>query len=264
MKHYLLKQTALLLLCGTLSCTTAWAQGKSDSAAEPLTNAAVTKLVKAGFKEKSVIAIIGARAPAFDLSTERMIELKKNSVSEKIILAMLARQQGMDLSDENWGDDSFFGDRTKSKPNDSGQSSNSRSGSSTDIFGSNGSSRAKSKTRDGGGSAAEGDTQTTGTATVRIIRPPAEASGGGLKLEKVPILKNESIIDLVEAGFSEGTIVRRIEQSPVEFDLSPAKVAELRRHRVTDRVLAAMKTAMGDNPKANGTATSPNGTPLQQ
>ena len=264
MKHYLSNHTALLLLCGVLSCATAWAQGKENSAGEPLTNAAVEKLVKSGFKERTVIAIISARAPRFDLSTERMIGLKKSGVSEKIILAMLARQQGMDISADNWGDDGFFGDRTTLKPNDSSQNSNSGSGSSTDIFGSSGSSQAQSKTRGGGGGAAEGDTQLTGTATVRIIRPPTEAGGSGLKLEKVTTLKNESIIDLVEAGFTEGTIVRRIEQSPVDFDLSPAKVAELRRHRVTDRILAAMKTAMGDNPRANGAASNPNATPRQQ
>ena len=264
MKHYLSNHTALLLLCGVLSCATAWAQGRENSAGEPLTNMAVERLVKAGFKERTVIAIISSRAPRFDLSTERMIELKKNGVTEKIILAMLARQQGMDVSDENWGDDTFFNDRTTSKPNDSSQNSNSGSGNSADIFGSSGSARAQSKTRGGGGVASEGDGELTGSATVRIVRPPAEAGGRGLKLEKVPTLKNESIIDLVEAGFSEGTIVRRIEQSPVDFDLSPAKVAELRRHRVTEKVLAAMKTAMGDNPKTNSAASNPNGTPRQQ
>ena len=260
MKHYLSNRAALLLLCGILSCATAWAQAKPNS--QPMTNAEVQRLVKAGFKEKSVIAIISVRPPRFDLSTERMIELKKNGVSEKIILAMLARQQGMDVSD--WGDDAFFNDRTTAKPNDSSQSSNSGNGSSTDIFGSSGSAQSKTKTRGGVDGSAEGDTQLTGSATVRIIRPPTEAGGNSLKLEKVPTLKNDSIIDLVEAGFSEGTIVRRIEQSPVDFDLSPEKVADLRRHRVTDRVLTAMKTAMGDNPKASGAASTPNGTPRRQ
>ena len=40
-------------------------------------------------------------------------------------------------------------------------------------------------------------------------------------------LTNEGVIRLVEAGFSEGTIIKRIEESPVEFDLSPAKLDEL-------------------------------------
>lgn len=259
MKVDLLRRTALLMLLGVLSCASAGAQEKKDTAGEPLTNASVVKLVRAGFKEKTVIAIIGARESRFDLSTERMIELKKSGVSEKIIIAMLAKQQGMSVSDENWSDDSFF-DRPTSKPNDSGQSSDSGSGSSADIFGSSGRSRSKNKSRGGGGAAVEGDTQTTGTATVRIIRPPTEAGGGDLKLEKVPSLNDESIIDLVEAGFSEGTIVRRIEQSPVDFDLSPAKIAELRRHRVTDKILAAMRAAMGDSPKVNSAAPGPNGT----
>ena len=55
-----------------------------------------------------------------------------------------------------------------------------------------------------------------------------------MKLEKVATLTNDSVVELIEAGFSEGTIVRRIEQSPVEFDLSPAKLcrtAKTPRHR---------------------------------
>jgi len=100
---------------------------------------------------------------------------------------------------------------------------------------------------------------TTGSATVRIIRPPSEA-GGMPKLEKTPSLTNDSIVELIEAGFSEGTVIRRIERSPVEFDLSPDKVAELRKHSVTPRILAAMKTAMGDDPKTGAVS---NGTPPQ-
>jgi len=51
---------------------------------------------------------------------------------------------------------------------------------------------------------------------------------------------------LVEAGFSEGTIIKRIEGSPVNFDLSPAKIEELHKKRVTDSIIAAMTAAMGD------------------
>jgi len=54
------------------------------------------------------------------------------------------------------------------------------------------------------------------------------------------------VVELVEAGFSEGTIIRRIEQSPVEFDLSSSKLDELRKRRVSDKILTAMRTAMGD------------------
>ncbi|HLM57672.1 MAG TPA: hypothetical protein VK422_16315, partial [Pyrinomonadaceae bacterium] len=89
------------------------------------------------------------------------------------------------------------------------------------------------------------DTLTTGSASVRIIRPPAEA-GGAAKLERTPTLTNDSVVGLIEAGFTEGTIVRRIEQSPVEFDLSPAKLEELRKRRVTEAVIAAMRAAMGE------------------
>jgi hypothetical protein len=117
-------------------------------------------------------------------------------------------------------------------------------GSSTEIFGSSGGSKGSTKTRDGGASSS-GDTITTGSATVRILRPPSEA-GAETKLEKTKSLTNDSVCQLVEAGFSEGTIIRRIEQSPVDFDLSAAKIEELRNRRVSEKILAAMKAAMGN------------------
>jgi hypothetical protein len=55
------------------------------------------------------------------------------------------------------------------------------------------------------------------------------------------------VIKLVEAGFSEGTIIKRIEDSPAEFDLSSAKIEELRRRRVTEAIIVAMSAAMGDD-----------------
>jgi hypothetical protein len=97
----------------------------------------------------------------------------------------------------------------------------------------------------GGGNS---DIVTTGSATVRLIKPPVEAGApGSAKLEKTKSLTNDSIVELVEAGFSEGTIIRRIEQSPVEFDLSAAKLDDMRKRRVSDKVIAAMKTAMGED-----------------
>jgi hypothetical protein len=93
----------------------------------------------------------------------------------------------------------------------------------------------------------EGEAITTGSATVRILRPPSEAGGGQLKLEKTPALNNDTIIKLVEAGFSEGTIVKRIEDSPADFDLSALKLEELRKHRITEAIIVAMTAAMDDS-----------------
>ena len=56
----------------------------------PLTNAEIVKLVKAGFKEKTIVLIIAARVPNFELSSDKMIQLKRSGVSEEIIVAMLA------------------------------------------------------------------------------------------------------------------------------------------------------------------------------
>jgi hypothetical protein len=62
-------------------------------------------------------------------------------------------------------------------------------------------------------------------------------------------LNNEGVVQLVEAGFSEGTIIKRIEESPVEFDLSPAKLKDLQKRRVTVAIINAMTSAMGVDPK---------------
>jgi hypothetical protein len=243
MRAFILSFT-IVVFCLGQNWAVAAQTGGNDT---PLTNAAVVKLVKANFKEKSIIAIIGSRASRFDLSTERMIELKRSGVSERVILAMLAHQQGMEF-DENWSDDTFFnqgvGAMDKSIEKQKDNSKSQPDPGSTDIFGSSGGSRGSTQSR-GGNSSAAGDTVTTGSATVRILRPPSEA-GAQPKLEKVATLTNDSIVELVEAGFSEGTIIRRIEQSPVEFDLSPAKLTDLRKHRVSEKILSAMKAATGD------------------
>jgi hypothetical protein len=250
MRGFITCWTLPLLLCFILMAGVVTAQVPAGDG--PLTNAAVVKLVRAKFKEKSIITIIESRNSNFDLSTERMIELKRAGVSERIILAMLAHQQGLDIA-SLWNDDTFFESDGDRKDTALGQPS-ANSGTSTDIFGSSGGSRGGTRSR-GGNSSASGDTITTGSATVRILRPPTEA-GAPVKMEKVTTLTNDSIAELVDAGFSEGTIIRRIEQSPVEFDLSPDKVAELRRRRITDKVLSAMKAAAGEDekklPRSNG------------
>ena len=88
-----------MLLCA--SCVNASAQAQ-QSADAPLTNSSIVKLVRAGFKEKTVIAIIRTRQTNFDLAPDRLIELKRGGVSENVILAMLARNEGVvvDNSDD--------------------------------------------------------------------------------------------------------------------------------------------------------------------
>jgi hypothetical protein len=194
------------------------------------------RLVKAGFKEKTIITIINNRPGDFKLDTEHLIELKRSGVNENIILAMLSSQMGTVFIDEDeWSGESLFKDGKK--PN---------SGGGESIFGS-GSSAQSSGRSNGvpGGNQNEGNV--SGSATVRIIKPQTEAGeGASPKLEKTPTLTNEGVIKLVEAGFSEGTIIKCIEESPVDFDLSPAKLDELFKRRVTDAIIAAMRAAMGN------------------
>ncbi len=234
MKTSLIKLALVLALCFFLSPA---ARAQEQRPEAPLTNAAVIKLVRAGFKEKTVIAIIRSRPARFDLSPDRLIELKRAGVTENVILAMLAMDDTEFVAEDGWSDDPFF--------NDSARAKQKTGEGETDIFGMNGGSNSRTRQRGASGSGGD-NSQTSGSATVRIIRPPAEA-GGRPELEKTPTLTNDSVVELVEAGFSEGTIIRRIEQSPAEFDLSPAKLAELRRRRVSDRVIAAMTAAMSDD-----------------
>ena len=207
-----------------------------------LTNASVIKLVKAGFKEKTVIAIVNNRPGEFNLDTEHLIDLKRNGVNENIILAMLSSQMGtVVVTDGEWEDDDKFFKGMK-KPASAGEPQSQ----ADSIFGSGSSSQSQSRSRGGvGGNQNEGNV--TGSATVRIIKPPVEAGGSATpKLEKTPTLNNDAVIRLVDAGFSEGTIIKRIEESPANFDLSPAKIEELHKRRVTDQIIAAMTAAMGD------------------
>jgi hypothetical protein len=231
---------SLALVFVAASATHARAQAQGGGAASTaLTNASVVKLVRAGFREKTVIAIISVRPVNFDLTPERLIELKKSGVSERVILAMLARTESVDIASDDWDDMPFDGDSGASRS--PGASSDP---GSANIFGSSGGSRGRTRSR-GTNGGVDDDTQTTGSASVHIIRPPAEGNAQ-TKLERTPTLTNDSVVELVEAGFSEGTIVRRIEQSPVEFDLSPAKLTELRKRRVGEPVIAAMRAAMGE------------------
>ncbi|HEY6806183.1 MAG TPA: hypothetical protein VI306_21570 [Pyrinomonadaceae bacterium] len=230
---------ARLFLVATLLCllfSSALAQRSSDTT---LTNNSIVKLVKAGFKEKTIISIINSRPNRFNVDTEQLIQLKRSGVSENIILAMLSLSGASDRSDEDWADDSFFRG-TKSPAETNG------SEGGADIFGSSSGSKSRSQSR-GAQGGVENEGNITGSATVRIIRPPSEANGP-LKMEKTPTLDNEGVIRLVDAGFSEGTIIKRIEESPVDFDLSTDKIAELHKRRVSDPIIAAMTTAMSDGP----------------
>lgn len=220
---------------------------------EPLTNASVIKLVKAGFKEKTIIAIIHSRLNKFDLSAERLIDLKHNGVTESVILAMISQGEMQFGANDNWDDDAFF---KKGSQAPRGAGGDAPKQGDVDIFGSSGSASGESRSRGAGpqSGSSQGDSVTTGSATVRIMRPPVEEGAGAVKLEKTPTLNNDSIIKLVDAGFSEGTIMKRIEDSPSDFDLSPAKLAELRKHRVSETVIAAMTLAMSDD---SSTKTSP-------
>ena len=69
MRYAFLKTITLSVLLGLFSSLSAVAQQRSN---EPLTNASVVKLVRAGFKEKTVIAIIRSHQNQFNLDPDRL------------------------------------------------------------------------------------------------------------------------------------------------------------------------------------------------
>jgi len=254
MRIVLARQVAMWVLCIVMSGhTTMRGQVPMQTDREaPLTNASIVKLVRARFSEKTIITIIQARPTRFDLSPDRLIELKKSGVGERVILVMLACAEGnspvRDRAGDEFADDPFFDGAGGASGVPGARPGGQSDPNEVNIFGSSGGVRGRSRSRIGGG-AAEGEAQTNGSASVRIMRPQAETGGAGANapiLERTPTLTNESVIELVEAGFSEGTILRRIESSPAEFDFSPAKIAELRRRRVSEFVITAMRAAMSE------------------
>ncbi len=228
---------------------------KPTQAAKPevLTNDSIISLVKAGFKEKTIVTLLHTSPVNFDLSPNKLIQLKKNGVNEDVIQAMIQRQalqtgEAFSLRDDEFftaDDDTFFKSQPRLELPELKRDDSRNNGKDTDIFGSRSGGQSQTRSRGGVNSDRSGSGELSGSATVRIIKPPTESSEP--KLERAPRLTNQNIMDMVQAGFTEGTILRKIELEQVEFDLSPKAVAELRKNRVSDKVVKAMEAAMDES-----------------
>ncbi len=231
-------------------------QTASNQVREVLTNEAVIKLAREHFKERTIIQVIRRSPTAFNLSTAKLVELKRSGVSERVITEMIERQtvaaemQGMNsLRDDEFfkADDEAFFNSVNPRQNRATDQRNKNnapvSESETPVFGEHSGTRSKSSSRSPGGNGEHSNqNEVSGTATVRIIRPTTE--GSEPKLEHAPKLDNQAVVELIQAGFSEGTILRKIEITQVDFDVSAKALAELRRNRVSERVIRAMSEAM--------------------
>lgn len=224
---------------------------------EILTNDSIVSLTKAGFKERTIVTLIRTSQTAFDISTLKLVELKKRNVSEKIITEMIEITNRRDLArrlttlrdDEFFAkdDEAFFNGSQVFKELPSEKEARQRQDEAM-IFGSESGGKSKSRSRGiGPNGDREDSSELMGSASVRIIRPSGEVPGASPKLERAPKLDNQGIMEMVQAGFSEGTIIRKIESSQVEFDLSPKAIEEMKKNRISDRVLTAMKTAMDES-----------------
>lgn len=244
-----------LSLLASAQTSTNNTQKQTEPKREVLTNESIISLVKAQFKEKTILTLLRTSPVAFDLSAPKLIQLKKNGVNETVIQAMIQQQAlasgAFSLRDDEFftaDDEAFFKAqprlelpemKRKETPN------NSDSTQQGDIFGSRSGGQSQTRSRGGVSGDRAGASEITGSATVRIIKPPTES--GEPKLERAPRLNNQNIVEMVEAGFSEGTILRKIELTQVEFDLSPKAVAALRKNRVSEKIVKAMREAMDES-----------------
>ncbi len=87
-------------------------------------------------------------------------------------------------------------------------------------------------------------------ATLLLALPRAGAAA-----ERGEPLNNEAIVRLVMTGAPEATILARLTESPVDFDLSPDMVQELRTAGVGERVLDAMRRRQAEMPRPAPAAT---------
>jgi hypothetical protein len=88
MKQFLL----MFLILVTVASSNSYSQTKPQkNGAETLTNATVIELHKAGLDDDVIISKIGSSEGNFDLSTPKLIELKKAGISSAIIKALMSK-----------------------------------------------------------------------------------------------------------------------------------------------------------------------------
>jgi hypothetical protein len=76
--------SAFVFVC----CTSRFAQGNQ----EPIANADVIKMVQSGMSEDAILHAIRMATPNFDITDKSVLEMKRQKVSETVILAMIKRQ----------------------------------------------------------------------------------------------------------------------------------------------------------------------------
>src|SRR5262245_63412919 len=113
-----LASLCLVTILALASARAANAQNPPDNKREVLTNDAIINLSKAGFKDRTIINLIRNSETAFDISTLKLVELKKRGVNEKVINEMVERtnfrvaaQRLTSLRDDEFfskDDDAFF------------------------------------------------------------------------------------------------------------------------------------------------------------
>lgn len=231
-----------------------------DSPVKPrqvLTNDSIISLTKARFKERMILTLIRTSQTRFDISTAKLVELKKHGVGERVINGMIEVTTGAEIDERQFTlrDDEFFTKGDKAFFDETifnelpGERRTKRTQDEAMIFGSQSGGGSKTQSRGyGPNGERQQQSEATGSATVRIVRPSDDGPDRAMpKLERAPKLDNRGVIEMMQGGFTEGTIIRKIESSQVEFDLAPKAVQEMKKNRISERIISAMRTAMDES-----------------
>ena len=246
----------LLTLAAVAQDLPSQASQASQGRREVLTNESVINLSRAGFKERTIVTLIRTSETAFDISTPKLVELKKRGVNERIISEMIERTNSGEamrrlttLRNDDFfskADEDFFNGSSIFKEVPTEKEAKQKEDEAL-LFGSKSGGNSKARSRGWGPNGERSqNAEVMGSASVRIIRPAGEG-GAQPKLERAPKLDNHGVLEMVQAGFSEGTIIRKIEAAQVDFDLSAKALVELKQNRVSERIIKAMTTAMDES-----------------
>ncbi|OKS88199.1 hypothetical protein [Mucilaginibacter polytrichastri] len=94
MKHFLFSCFLLITIISSFSYAQTKSKKATSASAEVLTNASLISLHKAGLDDEVIISKIETSPTNFDVSTDRLIDLKNAGVSNAIIKALIDKGSG--------------------------------------------------------------------------------------------------------------------------------------------------------------------------
>ncbi len=99
----LLSASLTVLLMQSVFCLVFSPVGASAQTQEVLTNQAIIEMVKSRFSDEIIIAKIKSSRSSFDTSASALQSLKKNGVTDAVMMAMMQKASGMEMTEASGG-----------------------------------------------------------------------------------------------------------------------------------------------------------------